>query len=181
MKTFIAYALTGWLACGSLLAGEPSPASAALFQAIRDGDPTAVQELLKGGAGLHLQSRNESGDTPLMAAALHADAGVLELLLKSGAEVNATNQAGVTALMRAATFEEKTRLLVAKGAEVKARSQMGNTAILLAARKPGNARTVRFLLDRGADPNAKNAFSATVLMAAVAAGDRDTVRLLLDR
>ena len=39
--------------------------------------------------------------------------------------MNATNQAGVTALMRAATSEEKTRLLVAKGADVKARSAHG--------------------------------------------------------
>jgi ankyrin repeat protein len=53
---------------------------------------------------------------------LNADVGILELLLQAGAELNATNQAGVTALMRAATFEDKTRLLVAKGADVKARS-----------------------------------------------------------
>ena len=51
----------------------------------------------------------------------------------------------------AATFEDKTRLLVAKGADVKARSCMGNAAIILAARKPGNSRTVKLLLDRGAD------------------------------
>ena len=91
-----------------------------------------------------------------MAAALNADAAMLELLIKAGADVNATNQAGATALMRAATFEDKVRLLVAKGADVKARSHMGNNALILAARKPGNSRTVKFLLDRGADPNATN-------------------------
>jgi ankyrin repeat protein len=179
MKTLIATALAGWLACISLPGGEPAPSSIALFQAIRGGDSAAVRKLLKGGADL--QSRNDAGDTPLMAAALNADAGILELLLKAGAHVNATNQAGVTALMRAATFDDKTRLLVAKGADVKARSRIGNTAILLAARKPGNSRTVKFLLDCGADANATNLFSATVLMAAAAADDMDTVRLLLDR
>jgi ankyrin repeat protein len=40
---------------------------------------------------------------------------------------------------------------------------------------------VKFLLDRGVDSNATNAFGATALMAAAAADDIDSVRLLLDR
>lgn len=182
MNSLTATALVGWLAFSPLLAAQPAqpaPAGAALFQAIREGDSAAVRKLLEVGADL--QSRNESGDTPLMAAALNADTDVLELLLLAGADVNVTNQAGVTALMRAATFEDKTRLLVEKGAGVEARSRTGNSALILAARKPGNSRTVKFLLDRGADPNATNYFGATVLMAATAADDIATVRLLLDR
>jgi len=81
MKTLIATALIGCLACSSLLAAEPAASGPALFQAIRDGDSAAVRKLLTGGADL--QSRNETGDTPLMAAALNADAGILELLLKA--------------------------------------------------------------------------------------------------
>src|SRR5215216_620341 len=106
MKTTTATALIGWLACSSLAAGEPTSPSNKLFEAVRDGNSAAVQKSLKSGADL--QSRDESGDLPLMAAALNADIGVLELLLTAGADVNATNQAGVTALMRAATFEDKT-------------------------------------------------------------------------
>ena len=159
MKSITAIAILSSLPCLPLWAADPAPSATALFQAIRNGEAAAVQKLLKSGADL--QSRNEAGDTPLMAAALNADVAALELLLKAGADANATNQAGVTALMRAATFEDKTRVLVEKGAEVKARSKMGNTAIILAARKPGNSRTVTFLLDRGADPNATNDFSAT--------------------
>ena len=179
MKTIIAIALMGGFACLQLLAAAPASPGTSLFDSIRAGDPGAVRKLLKNGADVG--ARDELGNTPLMAAAMSADPAVLELLLKAGADVNATNQAGATALMRAATFEDKARLLVAKGADVKARSRMGNSAIILAARKPGNSRTVKFLLDHGADPNATNVFSATVLMAAVAAGDMDTVRLLLDR
>jgi ankyrin repeat protein len=179
MKTFIATALIGWLASSSFLAGEPVPSGAALFQAIRDGDSPAVRKLLKGGADL--QARDESGDTPLMAAALNADVAVLELLLKAGADVNATNQAGATPLLRAATSEDKVRLLVAKGADVKARSHTGNTTLILAARQAGNSRTVKYLLDQGVDPNAMNLFGATALMSAAAAADLDSVRVLLDR
>ncbi|MBX3731834.1 MAG: ankyrin repeat domain-containing protein [Verrucomicrobiae bacterium] len=178
MNSLIAIALIGWLAGGSLLAAGPGPDGTVLFQAIREGDSRAVRKLLKAGADL--QSRDEAGDTPLMAAALHADTGLLERLLRAGAKVNATNQAGATALMRAATFRDKARLLLGAGADPGARSAMGNTVLILAARQPGNAATVKRLLDRGADVNATNAFGATALMAAVAAEDLTMARLLLD-
>jgi ankyrin repeat protein/mono/diheme cytochrome c family protein len=178
-KNIIGTVLAGWLACLQLLAAAPPSSSKAIFEAIRAGDRAEVKTLLKNGENIH--ARDESGNTPLMAAALNADTAVLDLLLKAGADVNATNQAGVTPLLRAATSEDKVRLLVAKGADVKARSQMGNNALILAARKAGNSRTVKFLLDRDVDSNATNAFGATALMAATAADDIDSVRLLLDR
>jgi ankyrin repeat protein len=162
-----------------MIAAEPASAANDLFQAIRDGDPVAVRTLLKNGAVLN--ARDESGNTPLMAAALNADTAILKLLLQAGADVNTANPAGVTPLLRAATSEDTVRLLVAKGANVQARSQIGNNALILAARRPGNSRTVKFLLDRGLDPNATNLFGATALMAAAAAADVDSVRLLLDR
>jgi ankyrin repeat protein/mono/diheme cytochrome c family protein len=179
MKSISAIALLGGLACSSLLASGPAPAGQNLFHAIRAGDRAAVGSLLKSGADV--QARDELGNTPLLAAALNADAAVFELLLQAGADLNTTNQAGATPLMRAATFEDKARRLVEKGADIKPRSRLGNTALILAARKFGNSRTVRLLLDRGADPNAKNVFGATALMAAASAGDAETVRALLDR
>ena len=178
-KTNLGLVLTGWLACLQQLASAAPSSPTARFDAIRAGDSTAVKTQLKNGADL--RARDESGDTPLMAAALNADVAVLELLLKAGTDVNATNQAGATALLRAATSEDKTRLLVAKGADVKALSQTGNNALILAARQAGNSRTVKFLLDQGVDPNVVNLFGATALMSAAAADDMDSVRLLLDR
>ncbi|MBX3744119.1 MAG: ankyrin repeat domain-containing protein [Verrucomicrobiae bacterium] len=178
MNSLTATALIGWLACSSLLAAGPGTEGAALFQAIREGDSAAVRKLLK--AGVDLRSRNDTGDTPLMIAALYADAAILELLLTAGADVNVTNAAGATPLMRAATFQDKARRLVEAGADAGARSAMGNTALILAARQHGNAATVKLLLDRGADPNATNAFGASALLAAVAAEDLEVTRLLLD-
>lgn len=127
-----------------------------------------------------LKSRDEYGNTPLMNAAWLADAVVLERLLKAGADVNASNKAGATALLYASTFEDKARLLIDAGADVKAQSKLGNTALILAARKPGNSRTVKLLLERGANANATNVFGTTALMCAAAAADLDSVRLLLD-
>jgi ankyrin repeat protein/mono/diheme cytochrome c family protein len=149
-----------------------------VFQAIRSGNIAALKTFVKqGAAGV----RDESGNTPLMAAGLYGNTEAVQLLLKAGADVQATNRAGATALLRAATFEEKAALLVAAGASVNARSALGNTPLHLAARKPGNHRTVRLLLDHGAQANATNMFGATPLMAAAAAGDLESARLLLER
>lgn len=178
MKLAAAFALFVGIGCSSLRAGEPAPEADKLFQAIRGGDRSEIQRLLKDGVSAN--ARDARGNTPLMAAALNADVEVLELLLNAGADVNATNQAGANALLRAATFEDKTRLLVARGADVKARSQLGNTALLLAARKPGNSGAVKVLLAHGADANAANVLGATALMAAAAAGDADSAGALLD-
>ncbi|HXG49372.1 MAG TPA: ankyrin repeat domain-containing protein, partial [Methylomirabilota bacterium] len=95
------------------------------------------------------------------------------------AAVNATNEAGATALMRAATDFDKTRLLVERGADVNVRSRMGNTALLLAARPADSHRTVELLLAHGADAKATNNAGATALMAAAAGGDLSSARLLL--
>jgi ankyrin repeat protein len=176
MKSIATLALIVGLASCSL--GDPAPAAAKLFQAIREGDRSGIKELLKQRVSVN--APDTRGNTPLMAAALNGDAEVLGLLLEAGADVHATNEAGADALMRAATFEEETRLLVARGADVKARSRFGNTALLLAARRPGNSRALKLLLDRGADPNATNVLGATALMAAAAAGDVDSVLALID-
>ncbi|GEM_PF-2557637 len=89
MKNLIVSTLIGWLACSSLLAVEPASTADDLFQSIRTGDRATVQTLLKNGADL--KAHNEAGDTPLMAAGLYADTGILELLIEAGADVNATN------------------------------------------------------------------------------------------
>jgi ankyrin repeat protein len=94
--------------------------------------------------------------------------------------VNAANKAGATALIRAATSYEKTRLLVAAGAKVRARTALGNTPLILAARRPGNSRTVQLLLERGADATERNDAGVGPVLSGAASGDLETVRLLLD-
>lgn len=114
-----------------------------------------------------------------MLAGTYGNAACLKLLLERGAELNATNTAGATALMRAANDYDKTRLLVESGANVHARSALGNTVLLLAARPAQSHRVVELLLAHGAEAAATNHFGATALMAAAAGGDLQSVRLLL--
>ena len=94
--------------------------------------------------------------------------------------MNAANKAGATALIRAATSYEKTRLLVAADANVRVRTALGNTPLILAARRAGNSRTVELLLEHGATTAERNNTGVTPLLSGAASGDLKTVRLLLD-
>lgn len=103
----------------------------------------------------------------------------MKFLLSHGADANATNKTGTTALMLAAGDFTAIKLLVEAGANVNARSALGNTPIMLAARPYGSATAVAYLLKHGADVHATNVFGANAIMAAAASGDLDTVRTLL--
>src|SRR5262249_20656033 len=72
-------------------------------------------------------------------------------------------------------------LLVDAGAEVRARTaDLGNTPLILAARRAGNSRTVKLLLDRGADGTERDKAGISPIIAGAASGDLETERLLLD-
>jgi ankyrin repeat protein len=152
--------------------------AAKLVTAIRNADRQGIRKLLDSGADVN--ARDADGNTPLILASFYASPQCLELLIDQGADVNAANKAEVTALIRAATSYEKTRLLVAAGANVRVRTALGNTPLLLAARRAGNSRTVQLLLERGANATERNDVGISPIVAAAASGDVKTVRLLLD-
>jgi ankyrin repeat protein len=116
-----------------------------------------------------------------MYAVLYAAAATLEKLIKLGADPNKPNDANVTALMWAATDLEKTRVLLGHGANVNARSSDLRTPLMIAARRPGNAATVKLLLDRDANPNpnAHPMTESSPLIEAATAPDAASMELLL--
>src|SRR5262245_21043014 len=71
-------------------------------------------------------------------------------LLDRGAEVNAANATGATALMWAARDTGKTTLLLDHGANVNARTRTDTTPVIVATRV-GNVAAMRLLIARGAD------------------------------
>ena len=155
------------------------PIAPDLVTAIRDADAQAVRKLIDNGADVN--ARDAEGNTPLILASFYASPKCVELLLEKGADANAANKAGVTALIRAATNYEKTRLLVNAGAKVRVRTaDLGNTPLILAARRAGNSRTVKLLLERGADATERNNAGISPIISGAASGDLETVRLLLD-
>ena len=76
------------------------------------------------------ERQRAGGWTPIMYAALYGDAEDVRHLLAQGADPNAQNDGGGTALMYAVEDAEKTRLLLDRGADANARSGEGRTALL---------------------------------------------------
>lgn len=105
-------------------------ASDRFYQVIRNNDIQALRGLART-ADLNVEDKR--GATPLMYASAFGSMDAMKLLLDAGADVNAKNAFGATALLWCANDINKVRLLVAKGADVDARSRQGRTALLVAA------------------------------------------------
>ncbi len=98
-----------------------------------------------------VNARGIGGTTPLMEAALYADARLLASWLDAGGDPNARNDRGATALMWAVDDVAKTRLLLERGADPSATSDFGQTPLTQAAAATDSADVVQALLDRGAE------------------------------
>jgi ankyrin repeat protein len=152
-----------------------NPLADQLLDALRHGDRQGVDRLLKAQPGT-AREPGTGGTAPLMHAALYGDAAAARRLIDLGADVNARNDAGATALMWAVDDLEITRLLLDRGADANARSVDGRTPLLLAAGRAGGSDVAKLLLDRGAKVEGQ-----PLLGAAGGAGDAATIRLLIDR
>ncbi|CAG8196566.1 unnamed protein product [Penicillium salamii] len=105
----------------------------------------------------------------------------VQLLLSKGADVNAQNDLGQTALMVAASFghEDITRTLLEYGAAINTICQTGETALTVAAIR-GYERLVRMLVASGARVDEGKDAGKTALSQASAYGQDRIVQFLLD-
>ena len=168
-------------ASGEVALPPVDPAAAELVGLIRRNDLGAFRTRIARTPSL-ANARGPGGATPFMYAVLYADLASVRDLLERGADVNARNDAGATALMWAVADIEKTRLLVDRGADVNAKSLNERTPLLIAAGEAGSAATVKLLLDKGADVNGAGGSPGgqmTALTEAANAGNEEAFRLLV--
>ena len=122
-------------------------------------------------------------DTPVADAAQRGDLDAVRALLRDGADVNAAQGDGMTALHWAAQHDddELVDMLLYAGARVDSGTRIGHyTPLHLAARAAGTT-VVEMLLDAGSDPNAATTNSgAAPLHLAAATGDPGVVATLAD-
>lgn len=132
--------------------------------------------LLASGQAL-AQSRSQ-----LAAAAEKKDRARIAALLKQGADVNASQADGMTALHWATYHDDLSTatLLVKAGANAKATNRYDVTPLSLACTN-GNSDIVALLLEAGADANTKLRGGETVLMTASRTGKPGPVKALLSR
>jgi ankyrin repeat protein len=154
------------------------PASDDLYNAIRANDLARLHALVHDSADAN--TKDGRGETPLMYAAAAGSLDAMKFLIGKGADVNAQNEIGSTALIWSATDLAKVKLLLDHGANINTASKRGRTALFLAAMTDRSADTVRLLLAKGADPKMTDSFKNTVLIASAAGNDTETIRLIID-
>jgi ankyrin repeat protein len=140
------------------------------------GDVTVMRLLLQHGADPHIATYG--GTTPLMAAAginwtvaqtytesTAASLEAVELCLELGADINARNSMGLTALLGAANrgFDDMIRLLAANGARLDVKDAVGRSALVWAegvflaavgaTQKPATIALLKELLDDAGLPH----------------------------
>jgi ankyrin repeat protein len=117
----------------------------------------------------------------LIDAASRGDIAVVQALLTKGADVDAKDNDGQTALLLASYKGnlQLVQLLLANGADVNTKANEGMTA-LMGASLAGSLQVVRELLARKAEVNAKMDSGKTALSLAANEGHIEVVKVLLD-
>jgi ankyrin repeat protein len=160
------------IASTGTLAGEP------LFDAVKAGDPAAVERLLASGA--EVDSRDRDQATPLIAAALNGELQVAELLLSKGADVMARNAGGFTPLHAAAYSGHVpiAELLLEKGAVLEDAANKAGVTPLMVAVEENHVAMLELLIARGADVNRPESHGYTPVTRAGFKGHSDIIRVL---
>jgi len=197
---------------GANAAASNNSHETALIQAARVGAADSVVALLEVTSSI--KEKNEAlfatteGGGPVVIISTDAEAkpnkqdgqvakeapeppwvSTVRVLLDSGADLEARDENGETALIRAASYGQTDifRLLLQRGANLNARDRNGMTALIAAACECAIATMnstydiVRMLLEKGVNANSATRDGTTALMNAAAGfGEVGIVELLLD-
>ncbi len=152
-----------------------------LIDAAKRRDTPAIRTLIAGGADTNV--RFGDGSTALHWAAYWDELEMVELLLAAGAQVDASDDHGVTPLWLACANGARPSMvdrLLRAGADANAGHSSGESALMSAART-GNNAAVDLLLSAGANVGAsERARGQTALMWAAAQGHTGIVQRLID-
>lgn len=168
----------------SRLSGTDDECKQVAFWAAADGSLQVLSQCLD--KGVDVEARHPEWDVPLLLhAAAHGQVHCVRKLLKWGADVEASDCNGRTALSWAAGlgYHDVVVALIGERATVHSWDSLGRTPLLLACEK-GAAPVVQSLVEHGAHPGAitlgtKLSENSTPLSVAIKRGDTTILKLLL--
>ncbi|BES89667.1 Hypothetical protein NTJ_02474 [Nesidiocoris tenuis] len=150
-------------------------------------DKRVIQLLVENGADVNYSTDS----TPLMIAVTsypdYVDLDLIEYLLDQGADVNAVDGKGNTALLNAFRFRGQDhnyrliRLLLDRGAEVNVKNSQGESPIFIVIASDNNVdlSVLQLLIDHGADVDMTDSSGTTPLMLAVLHDSSEIAQLLI--
>jgi ankyrin repeat protein len=153
--------------------------SGELDKAARSGELRVAAFLLDHGRNVN---GTYNGTPPLCTAADAGQKTMVELLLGRGAEVDARDGTGATALLRATAdgFQAVVEVLLAHKADANAQfTRMNSLTPLHIAAQRGHANLIKLLLTAGANANVEDAEDRTPLSHAAEQGNVEIEKLLL--
>ena len=150
---------------------EPPLSHAAHYNEIR-----ILKLLLKAGA--NVDGVDPRGVTYLASYGFF-DPPITRILLDAGANPNAKDQDGQTAIMHAASYgyAESVRILIEHHADVNLKDHAGRTALMHAA-MGGYVDAIPLLIENGADPYAHDSDGKTALDLALTSKNQAAIKLL---
>ncbi len=130
--------------------------------------------------GIDVNVKSVYRECPLHLAAERGNADVVEFLLEKGADVKARAKDGDIMPLNYASTRQVAALLESNGAPVKGESNSWgrNTPPIYSAALAGRTEVVEFLIEKGADLNAKPYSGQTPIAAAAEKGHTEVVELL---
>lgn len=158
----------------------PTDTTTALQAAIDSEQPDVVKALLAGGAPVD-QALYGHHVTPLHYAAKRGSLQIVELLLKAGASVSATDDDGCTPLHLSIWSRHLAvaKALVAAHAPIEAKDSHDHTPLMYASAS-GEPALVEVIIAGGADVNEHDNRGVTALLTAVGSDWTDVTKWLVD-
>jgi ankyrin repeat protein len=146
---------------------------------IRAGDLESLKSLVESGADL--ESRDFTGDTPLLVATENDQLEIVKYLIQHGAHREARDARQYTSLVIAVKEDNReiVKYLLENNAEREVLDEYGNTPLLIAIENE-NFETAKLLLEAGVNREARDQNGDTPLLLAVETQDSKIVRLLLE-
>lgn len=136
---------------------------------------------------MNINEADENGVTPLMRACCNGMDDIVETLIKFGADVNAVDKDGNTALLYSVVCKyvpenilDIFQLLIQAGADINHKDSDGRSALFAASRREGGRFDIfEWLIEKGCDLNINAKDGSSPILAAARSGNVEVMKKLL--